>query len=139
MKKLSFLVSVFIKITTCVELATAFFATVWNGSKTVDSVILWQIPLVSFLCTISTLIYSGEKNMRKAEWVIRVFLHYIIINVIVLGSGHLFCWYDIESVGSVFAMIIVIALIFAIVSISSWKKSYKEAEQMNEKLKKQFR
>lgn len=138
MKKVNFIVSVFTKVTTCVVIATAFFVTIIDRQKTVDAMVLWQIPLVSFLCAISTLIYSWDKNMKKTEIRVRIAIHYIMINVIVLGAGYIFSWYNIKNIFSTLAMIVVIALIFTIVSVSSWRKARKEAEQMNEKLKKRF-
>ncbi len=139
MKKLAFLVSVFSKILTCVALATAFFATLWNSSDTIDAMVLWQMPLVSFLCSVTVFIYPWDKNMTKAEIVGRTIIHYLLINVIVLGAGYLFDWYDVKSIWNVLAMMLAIALIFGIVSATSWKKAEKEAVQMNEKLKKQFK
>lgn len=139
MKKLIFLISVFSKILTCVVLATAFFATVWNGAKTIDAMVLWQMPLVSFLCSVTVFIYPWDRNMTKPQVVGLTAVHYFLINVIVLGAGYLFYWYDVKSIWNVLAMMLAIALIFGIVCATSWKKSVKEAVQMNEKLKKQFK
>ena len=61
---------------------------------------------------------------------------YILINIIVLGFGILFDWYNYDNLLNVLTMIIMIAVIFAVVSVVSWKKSERDAKVMNEKLQK---
>jgi len=100
--------------------------------------ILWQILLVSFLCSISTLIYPWDGDMKKSVIRLRIAIHYIMINGIVLGAGQLFSWYDVTDVFSTAMMLLSIALIFVIVSAGSWRKARREAEKMNEELKKRF-
>lgn len=64
----------------------------------------------------------------------RKVFHYIMVNMIVLGAGFVFEWYDPKSMGSVTAMLVTIAVIFAVVSGISWGRSARDAKRMNERL-----
>ena len=73
--------------------------------------------------------------MGKLERRIRIGIHYLWVNLVVLGVGFLFDWYQITRPGSVISMVIAIAVIYTIASIGSWTKSARDAKQMNERLK----
>lgn len=72
--------------------------------------------------------------MKKTEFRIRVAIHYILINIIVLGFGSRFEWYQPTHLRSILSMLIAIAVIFAAVSFISWSLSAKDAKKMNERL-----
>ncbi len=130
MGKLKLFTEMFASITTCVAFATAIFTTFLFPVEEVPSSILWQIMATSFLCAASSMIYSRE---RKPVGFL-LFFHYLCINVIVLGAGYFFEWYDVGQISNVIAMVILIAVIYAIVSLIFWKKGVKDAEQMNRRL-----
>lgn len=122
-------------VTTCVVFAVALFTTAVNPSETVDAVTLWQMPAVSFLCTLGCLIYPWDRNLGKKEMIVRIGIHYIYSNIVVLGAGYIFRWYQPDHLRSIIAMLLTIAVIFMIVSVISWTKSAKDARRMNERLK----
>ena len=72
--------------------------------------------------------------MKKTELLIRVAIHYILINAIVLGFGSRFEWYRPTHLRSILSMLIAIAVIFTAVSVISWSLSAKDAKKMNERL-----
>lgn len=133
-KRIHFLWNCFCMVTTCTLTATMLFTNVLFRTDSIPPNILWQILLVSFLCTASTLLYPWERAPKKIEFRIRVIIHYIIINVIVMGFGSLFDWYRITSLASVLVMLISIAAIFIFVSAASWRHSVKDTKEMNERL-----
>lgn len=135
-RKIKVLTNIFCTTTSCMLLAVALFTTVINPVERVESMLLWQIPGVAALLTLVSLIYPWDRFMGKRELAARVALHYILINVGVLGSGALFDWYDPGDLGSVFAMLITIAVVFVTVFGINWSRSVKDAKQMNEKLSK---
>lgn len=136
MKKFCFVMNCFAVITCCVVAAVAVFTTVIFPVESISPYITWQILLVSFLCAVSTLVYPWDKELKKGKFRLIITLHYIIINIIVLGFGILFDWYNYDNLLNVLTMIIMIAVIFAVVSVVSWKKSERDAKVMNEKLQK---
>ena len=125
----------FTMVMTGVVFAVAVFTTVINPSETVETKLFCQIPLVSALCTLSSLIYPWNREMGKTEMVIKTLIHYILVNVIVLGCGAFFYWYDPSQLRNIAAMVFAVALIFAVVSAISWRRSAADAARMNEKLK----
>lgn len=134
MKKISLIFQTLSIVTTCVLLAVALFTTVLFPTESVDPIILWQIPVVSLLCALGTLLYPSNRGMSRKEKGIRIGLHYLLINVVVLGAGVLFDWYNASSLKSVLSMVITIAIVFAVVSVATWTKASKDAKRMNEKL-----
>lgn len=135
MRKIRFLFEVFSMVTACVVIAVALFTTVLDPVDAVEPVILWQIPCVSFLCSLGCLIYPWDRTLGKKEMGIRVAAHYLLINGIVLTAGFWFQWYRIDHLGSVAVMLVTIALIFGVVSALSWTRDAGEAKRMNEKLR----
>lgn len=135
MKKIRFLFEIFSMVTACVVVAVAVFTTVVDPADTLDPMILWQIPAVSFLCSLGSLIYPWDRTPGKRAMGIRIVLHYLLINVIVMLCGFWFQWYQITHLGSVLVMLFTIAVIFALVSVLFWTRDAGMARQMNERLK----
>lgn len=133
-KRLVFLWNEFCIISTCTLIATAFFTTILSPAENISQSTLWQILFVSLLCTLSTFLYPWERKMGRAELYIRVGIHYLLINMIVLGFGSRFDWYQPIHLKSILAMLLTIAVIFAVVSYISWNRSAKDAQKMNERL-----
>lgn len=135
MRRLRYLFHIYTMVMTGVVFATAIFITVINPMERVESVLLWQMAAVSGLCTLMSLIcYPWNREMGKMENIVRTTIHYVLINVAVLGSGAWFEWYDPARWGSVGAMMLSIAVIFGIVTFISWRKGKREAAEMNRRL-----
>lgn len=134
-ERLNFLFYVFSVVTTCVVLAVAVFVTVLDPSETVESATLWQIPVVSLFCSLGCLIYPWDKCRGKREAAVRIGLHYIYINIVVLGAGFRFRWYQIDHLKSVAAMLVTIAVIFTVASVIGWRRAAADARRMNERLR----
>ncbi|MCM1106644.1 MAG: DUF3021 domain-containing protein [Blautia sp.] len=124
----------FSMITVCVLVAVGIFTTVIEPVERMHSVVIWQILGVSFLCAATTLVYSFEQVRKRGVLRLQIMFHYLIINVVVLGSGFLFDWYDVKSPLSVLAMVILIAVIYALVTFLLRKKASEEARKMNARL-----
>ncbi len=122
-------------VTTCVMAVIALFTTVVDPEEWIEPVVLWQALMVAFLCAaLSTFIFPWDRAMKKWEMRIRIAAHYLFINLIVLWFGNQFGWYRINDWISLLAMLISIAVIYAIVSCVSWHKSKQDAQKMNEGL-----
>lgn len=136
MTKFEFVLNKFYEITAW-SLFAAVAMTVLNGGyDTVPASLLWQIPLLSFLGALSYLIYPWDRSMTRKEFVIRIAIHYLIMNGIVLGGGSLFGWFDIHEPLQVAMMALSVAIIFFIISLYSWTKGNREAQKLNQRLKK---
>lgn len=135
MRRIRFLMQIFTMVMTGVVFAVAVFTMVINPTDTVETKLFWQMPLVSALCTLVSLIYPWDREMSKREVIVKTLIHYVLVNVIVLGGGALFYWYDPSQLRNIVSMVFTVALIFAVVSVISWRKSAADAARMNEKLK----
>ena len=134
MRKLRFLLHIFSMVMTGVVLAVTVFTTIINPTETVESALLWQMILVSGLCTLTALIYPWNREMGKVEAIVKTIIQYVLVNVIVLSSGILFYWYDPSQFHSIAAMVLSIAVIFGTVVARSWKRAALDAARMNELL-----
>lgn len=135
MKQLKSILFTFVCVTTCVVFATACFTTIFWPKAVLGSEILWQILLVSFFCSMGIFIYPPERELTRRETLVRVFLHYLEVNVVVLGCGLWFEWFYIDNPPMVIGMVVMILLIFVLVSYVVWKNAEKTAALMNEKLR----
>lgn len=133
-RKIGFLLNIFSMITSCMVIAVALFVTVLNPIERIEAVILWQIPAVAALISLTSLIHPWDIPLKKAGMAARIIIHYVLVNIIVLGAGYAFDWYNPKSGESVTAMVVSIAVIFAIVSGISWGRSARDARRMNERL-----
>mgnify|MGYP000369116637 FL=1 len=135
MTKFEFVLNKFYEITAWSLLASVVM-TLISKSDMIPASLLWQIPLLSFLGALSSLIYPWDRSMTRKEFVIRIAIHYLIMNGIVLGGGSLFGWFDIHEPLQVAMMALSVAIIFFIISLYSWTKGNREAQKLNQRLKK---
>lgn len=135
MTKFEFVLNKFYEITAWSLLASVVM-TLISKSDMIPASLLWQIPLLSFLGALSSLIYPWDRSMTRKEFVIRIAIHYLIMNGIILGGGSLFGWFDIHEPLQVAMMALSVAIIFFIISLYSWTKGNREAQKLNQRLKK---
>lgn len=136
MTKFEFVLNKFYEITAWSLFAAVAMTVLNGGDDTVPASLLWQIPLLSFLGALSSLIYPWDRSMTRKEFVIRIAIHYLIMNGIILGGGSLFGWFDIHEPLQVAMMALSVAIIFFIISLYSWTKGNREAQKLNQCLKK---
>lgn len=135
MTKFEFVLNKFYEITAWSLLASVVM-TLISKSDMIPSSLLWQIPLLSFLGALSSLIYPWDRSMTRKEFVIRIAIHYLIMNGIILGGGGFFGWFDIHEPLQVAMIALSVAIIFFIISLYSWTKGNREAQKLNQRLKK---
>lgn len=121
-------------VTTCVVFATAIFITLFWENASLGTEILWQILFVSFLCSLGQFFYPDKVTSKKLSACF-FFLHYLTVNIIVLGCGIWFEWFYLENLTMVLGMLVLIALTFLLVTVIVWKRTAYMAEIMNERLK----
>lgn len=124
---------VFVCVTTCVLFVTALYITVFWQHALLEVEILWQILIVSFLCSIVTFFYPQREVGKKAMLCIYIG-HYVLTNAIVLGCGLWFQWFYADNLAMVLAMLLAIAVIFVLVSVVEWRRGKRQAALMNERL-----
>lgn len=133
MRRLKDMLFVYVCVTTCVLFVTALYITIFWPQVTLGVEILWQILFVSFLCSIANSIYP-QREVRKKTMIFLYIMRYVVTNGIVLGYGIWFGWFYANDLPMVLAMILSIAVIFALVSVIAWRRGKQQAALMNERL-----
>lgn len=134
MKRLKSLLFVFVCVTTCVVFVTAAYITVFWPKASLEVDILWEVLIISFLTSLGVYFYPGEKASSKTVAACYV-LHYIYVNIVVLGCGSWFEWFYIDDLAMVLGMVFAIAAVFFLVSAAEWNRTKRMAALMNECLK----
>ncbi len=132
-KKIKEILLTFCMITTGIVFAALIYIKVFYGMNDVGAELLWQILVTSFLCSLGNLIHL----MREVGvWRLRInmLMHYLYINVVVLGTGDYFEWFDLSDPVMTFVMMTFIAIIFIIISAVIWTMETRESRRLNEKL-----
>lgn len=134
MKKIREVFQTFVCVVTAVVFGSAVYITIFWREAALEVKLLWEILLVSFLCSLGTLLYPEKNTGKKVIWMCRA-LHYALVNAVVLGCGIWFEWLYADNLPMVFGMLVLIAAIFAAASFIFWKQSLRTAALMNERLK----
>ena len=104
-------VSHFFIITVCVmfvvSAANLLFYKDFNYS--IDGTFPWVMMLTGLLGALPTLLYYFPKEPTRKQFYIRVGLHYLLINAVILGEGRLLGWFS-----TVPQMLLIAAMILAV-------------------------
>ena len=128
----------FFMITVLILVASSVYISVFYGfDASVQVIFLWQIMLAAFLSSFSRLMFYTRHNrsLGKKEYWVRWFLCYGYVNVVNLGLGFLFGWFDISSLPMVVGMLLCILLVFLIVAVIVYLIDSGTTKEINQKLK----
>ena len=132
MARIKVFLDVFTKVTTCILFGAAAYCSFFFYDGMFSRHLLWELLLVSFLTSLGVLFYTDDLNKKSMRLV--CILHYLFNNVVVVGCGLWFGWINAKNPLQIIGMVVLVAVIFSVVSVLSWKKAASEAEQMNERL-----
>lgn len=136
--KIKNLINVFSKITICVLFASAMYITAfWGWNAQISVQILWQILVVSAVCSIPILMYSGngERELSKKGMIVRQILYFIYVNIAVLGLGRLFEWFYFKNMKMLAFMEALIVFVYVAVNLIIYINDRMVAENLNRRLK----
>ncbi|MBP3568458.1 MAG: hypothetical protein J6K04_04760 [Lachnospiraceae bacterium] len=128
----------FVIITVLVLFVSASYITIFYGLDSFVTVkVLWQILFVSFLGSLSHILFRTKENkvLTKKGYYVRWLLCYVYVNIMVLGFGWLFEWFDISSLPMVIGMLVAILVVFLVVAAFVFWMDAKTSEEINQKLK----
>lgn len=123
----------FCMVTTGIVFATLIYVKIFYGMNDLNADILWQILVTSFLCSLGNMIHP-MREVGKRRFIVDLLLHYLYINVIVLGTGNYFEWFDLSVPSMTLGMMILIIIIFIAISAAIWTMETRESRRLNEKL-----
>ena len=132
MTQLKVMFDVFTKVVTFVLIGSSTYCLIFFPEIALTIDFIWELLLCSFLTSLGTLLYT-DSSMKLT--IIKCILHYIWVNIVVVGCGLIFDWFNANSLPQVLSLLLMIATIFLIVSALTWHKAVKTANLMNDKLK----
>ena len=141
-EKMKLLLDIFGKITAGVLMAAAAYITIfWGTEAKISAMILWQVLVVSAVCSVPVLLFAADngKELSKRGMFVRQFLYFLFVNVVVLGLGSLFDWFEFRNVSMVLVMEAMIIAVYALVNVVSYLSDRAAAQNMNEKLQERRR
>lgn len=141
-EKMKLLLDIFGKITAGVLMAAAAYITIfWGTEAKISAMILWQVLIVSAVCSVPVLLFAADngKELSKRGMFVRQFLYFLFVNVVVLGLGSLFDWFEFRNVNMVLVMEAMIIAVYALVNVVSYLSDRAAAQNMNEKLQERRR
>lgn len=141
-EKMKLLLDIFGKITAGVLMAAAAYITIfWGTEAKISAMILWQVLIVSAVCSVPVLLFAADngKELSKRGMFVRQFLYFLFVNVVVLGLGSLFDWFEFRNVSMVLVMEAMIIAVYALVNVVSYLSDRAAAQNMNEKLQERRR
>lgn len=115
-------------------LSTTIFLTIFYPEVHLYLELIWQIIAMSFICTLGNFIFSSKYELSKHQMLIRKSVHFLYINVIVIGGAFLFSWVTPGILTQFFALLVMLELVYAIVMIINILIGKREAEAMNLRL-----
>ena len=141
-EKMKLLLDIFGKITAGVLMAAAAYITIfWGTEAKISAMILWQVLIVSAVCSVPVLLFAADngKELSKGGMFVRQLLYFLFVNVVVLGLGSLFDWFEFRNVSMVLVMEAMIIAVYALVNVVSYLSDRAAAQNMNEKLQERRR
>lgn len=123
-------------IAVVVMTVSAGYITVFQGvNSIIETKVLWQILLVSFLCAQSYwFFYTRKSEIGKSEFRLRWIFCFLYVNGVVLGLGYYFKWFLISSMPMVIGMEIAIVVAFLLISGCVFLMDLKTTDAINKKL-----
>lgn len=116
-------------------LGSALFISIFYGGQIKYNNLLWQIASVSLLIAIINTILFSKDQLNKKEFVVRGILHYILINVVIIGGGYIFEWTN-NSINQIIGLILVILCVYTFIFLVTYRSDKDAAEKLNEKISK---
>lgn len=119
-------------------LCTALFITIFIPNEDLNISLLWQMIIVSAICSLGNLVYYYKRVLSKRQMRFRIICHYLYINAVVMGSGYLFEWMTPGLILEFLVMLLLIAVVYVIIAMVTFRQEAKVAEILNRQLRKQF-
>lgn len=105
----------------------------FDGNEPLKPELPWQILLTGLLTALPSLLFSFKKEPTKKQFQLRVAIHFIVIETIVMTEGILFEWY--EDFISALVLFFVILAVYIFVWVYSYFMNIHLARDINAALK----
>lgn len=136
MRKLSEFIKWFFYITTCVLFVCAANVQI-SGDNTVPAHMLWQILLSGFVTALVTVVFRPDLKDNGWIGILKYVAHFFSLCVIMILCGCWFGWMDFDLSGIVM-MVLSVAVVYFLVFAAVYWLDRKQADEINQRLKKKY-
>jgi hypothetical protein len=126
---------VFIYVIASITICAAVCITIFFPEDNLLSGLLWKIICMAAVCACGNIIYLSKKELNKKQHIFRTLLHYLYINVVVIGVSILWGWIATDNVWNFIVMFLLIGVVFFSIMAFMFKQDKLMAENMNKKLR----
>lgn len=136
MNRLKLIARTFIYVLAGSIISTATFITIFLPDIEFDVSLLWQVIIMSLISAIGSMIFESKKEIGKKQMKLRKTVHFIYTISIVFGIAVICRWVDVSRILQLIVMLLMISGVYFSVCFVMFKRSEKEAECMNQRLRK---
>lgn len=136
MKILSECMKWYFYITTSILMVVAVIFTLY-GVEPLPSATLWQILLSGLATTLITVIFGELDKKFMLGKVLKYFLHYMLLSVVMISLGVWFGWLDLKPSG-IIMMLGAVAVVYALAFGAYYIVDLRAAKKINQGLKKKY-
>lgn len=133
MKNIKSMLFRFAVVLACICIAVPVFDLIIGGGMGEIDTMLLQIVLLSFLTSLGDLI-MGDINLTRGFHFVRLAIHYVYINAVVIGFGCFVGWFDYKNILQMAAIASIILFIYVINVIATYVRAVMISKKINEKL-----
>ena len=129
------MLQVFIYVTAGNTIGASIFLAVFNRDYQFNYEFLWQLVGIAAVSALGDLIFYSRKELSKKQIKLRFLLHYIYINIIVVGGAFILKWIEPGETTDIIFLFGLVTVIHICITAVVIKKDKKTAEDLNKKLK----
>lgn len=133
MKNVKSMLFRFAVVLSCICIAVPLFDIILDGVSYDIDIMLLQIVLLSLLTALGDLIL-GDINLTSGFHFVRLAVHYVYINVLVIGFGCIVGWFDYKNPIEIVAIAVIILLIYIVNVIATYLRALSVSKKINERL-----
>ncbi len=126
----------FMLITAGITLSAAVFCTLFYRDALFNIELLWQIVLLSFLCTLPSLVFTSKTELTKKQMLVRQIIHLGILLTLLLFFALRWEWIESDKIVHIIVFILLIAIVYTVVTYFTYVKDKMVAKMLNDRLSK---
>ncbi len=119
-------------------ICTTIFITLLIPELEFTILLLWQVIGMSAVCSLGDVFFASKNEPHKRQMKIRMILHYLYINCVVIGGGFFMGWLEQGIIRGVIVMFLLVAVVYAGVMIALFRQGELDAEYLNQRLRKNY-
>lgn len=121
-----------------ITISSTLFITLFIPELKFSIFLQWQVIVMSAVCSLGNLVYYYKAILSKKQLRLRIIFHYIYVNIVVFGGAYLWEWITPGVIPQFLFLLLLIAAVYAIVTIACIHQEEKTADSINKQLRKRY-